>query len=82
MSARALTCREVIGLLSDYVEGVLTTDDHRRVDEHLALCDGCATYLEQIRETMRLSGRVSEEHIPEPERTRCSTRSATGDRSR
>jgi anti-sigma factor RsiW len=69
MSARALTCREVIELLSDYVEGSLSTDDQRRVDEHLALCDGCATYLEQIRETIRLSGMVSEEQVPEPEKT-------------
>jgi predicted anti-sigma-YlaC factor YlaD len=69
MSARALTCREVIELLSDYVEGALSTDDQRRVDEHLALCDGCTTYLEQIRETIRLSGMVSEEQVPEPEKT-------------
>jgi anti-sigma factor RsiW len=69
MSARALTCREVIELLSDYVEGSLSSDDLRRVDEHLALCDGCATYLEQIRETIRLSGMVSDEQVPEPEKT-------------
>ena len=48
---------------------MLTTDDHRRVDEHLALCDGCATYLEQMRETIRLSGMVSEDRVPEPEKS-------------
>jgi predicted anti-sigma-YlaC factor YlaD len=69
MSAEALTCHDVIELLSDYIEGVLTADDHRRVDEHLALCDGCATYLEQMRETIRLSGMVSEDHVPEPEKS-------------
>lgn len=69
MSAEALTCHEVIELLSDYIEGVLTADDHRRVDEHLALCDGCATYLEQMRETIRLSGMVSEDNVPEPEKS-------------
>ena len=69
MSERALTCHEVIELLSTYIEGGLTVDDRRRVDEHLALCDGCTTYLEQMRETIRLSGLVTEEQVPEDEKT-------------
>jgi len=69
MSEQGLTCQEVIELLSSYVEGGLTADDRRRVDEHLALCDGCTTYLEQMRETIRLSGMVTEEQVPEDEKT-------------
>ena len=68
MSERALTCHEVIELLSTYIEGGLTADDRRRVDEHLALCDGCTTYLEQMRETIHLSGLVTEEQVPEDEK--------------
>lgn len=68
MSDQALTCHEVIELLSNYIEGALTNGDRRRVDEHLALCDGCTTYLEQMRETIRLSGMVSEDQVPEPEK--------------
>ncbi|HEX3298479.1 MAG TPA: zf-HC2 domain-containing protein [Actinomycetota bacterium] len=68
MSDQSLTCHEVIDLLSNYIEGALTGDDRRRVDEHLALCDGCATYLEQMRETIRLSGMVSEEEVPETDK--------------
>ena len=69
MSDQALTCHEIIELLSTYIEGGLTADDRRRVDEHLALCDGCTTYLEQMRETIRLSGKVTEEQVPEDEKT-------------
>ena len=69
MSEQGLTCQEVIELLSSYIEGGLTVDDRRRVDEHLALCDGCTTYLEQMRETIRLSGMVTEEQVPEDEKT-------------
>jgi predicted anti-sigma-YlaC factor YlaD len=69
MSDQALTCHEIIELLSTYIEGGLTADDRRRVDEHLALCDGCTTYLEQMRETIRLSGMVTEEQVPEDEKT-------------
>ena len=68
MSEQGLTCQEVIELLSSYIEGALTVDDRRRVDEHLALCDGCTTYLEQMRETIRLSGMVTEEQVPEDEK--------------
>ena len=69
MREQGLTCQEVIELLSSYIEGGLTADDRRRVDEHLALCDGCTTYLEQMRETIRLSGMVTEEQVPEDEKT-------------
>ena len=65
MSEQALTCHDVIELLSDYIEGALSDDDRARVDEHLGLCDGCATYLEQMRETIRLTGMVTEEQVPE-----------------
>ena len=68
MSDQALTCHEIIELLSTYIEGGLTADDRSRVDEHLALCDGCTTYLEQMRETIRLSGMVTEEQVPEDEK--------------
>ncbi|HEV8087277.1 MAG TPA: zf-HC2 domain-containing protein [Actinomycetota bacterium] len=68
MSEQPLTCHEVIELLSNYIEGALSADEHRRVDEHLAICDGCTTYLEQMRETIRLSGMVTEEQVPEDDK--------------
>jgi anti-sigma factor RsiW len=69
MSERSLTCHEVIELLSNYIEGALSSDERRRVEEHLALCDGCAIYLEQMRETIRMAGMVTEEQVPQDERT-------------
>jgi anti-sigma factor RsiW len=68
MSDRALTCHEVIEIITDYLEGALPADDRRRVDEHLAICDGCTTYLEQMRETIRLTGMLTEEQIPEDQK--------------
>jgi anti-sigma factor RsiW len=58
-----LACREVVELVTDYIEGALPPDEAARVETHLAACDGCTTYVEQIRETIRLAGRVSEEQI-------------------
>ena len=70
MTARTLTCREVIDLLTDYVEDALPEQERRRVEAHLASCDGCTTYFEQMRETIRLTGMLTEEQIPEEERQR------------
>ena len=68
MSDRALTCHEVIEIITDYLEGALPVDDRRRVEEHLAICDGCTTYLEQMRETIRLTGKLTEEQVPEEQK--------------
>ena len=70
MTARTLTCREVIDLLTDYVEDALPEQERRRVEAHLASCDGCTTYLEQMRETIRLTGMLTAEQIPEAGRAR------------
>jgi anti-sigma factor RsiW len=70
MSEGALTCHEVVELITDYIEEVLPPEDRRRVEEHLAICDGCATYLEQMKETIRLTGMLTEEQIPEDQKRR------------
>ena len=64
MSERALTCHEVIDILTEYIEDALPVEERRRVEEHLAACDGCTAYLEQLRETIRLTGMLTEEQIP------------------
>ncbi|MFC7623290.1 anti-sigma factor family protein [Microlunatus sp. GCM10028923] len=53
-----LTCRELVGLITDYLEGALPEPDARRFDSHLTGCDGCTTYLEQFRRTIGLAGRL------------------------
>jgi anti-sigma factor RsiW len=58
-----LGCREVVEILGDYLEGAMAPADRARLEKHLAECDGCAAYLEQLRATIRLSGRLSEEAV-------------------
>jgi predicted anti-sigma-YlaC factor YlaD len=58
-----LTCREVVELVTNYVEGAMTAAERRRVDVHLAGCDGCTRFLEQMRRTVQLAGRVTEEDV-------------------
>jgi hypothetical protein len=49
-----VACRELVGLLSDYLDDVLDPGWRARVDEHLRHCDGCTNYLDQIRATVDL----------------------------
>jgi anti-sigma factor RsiW len=54
----------VIDILTEYLEDALPAEGRRRVEAHLAICDGCTAYLETMRETIRLTGMVTEEQIP------------------
>jgi predicted anti-sigma-YlaC factor YlaD len=56
---QGLACIEFVEFVTDYVEGVMSEDDARRVEAHLAECDGCEEYLEQVLTTITLSGRLT-----------------------
>ena len=61
-----VTCHEVVEFVTDYLENTLSRDDRHAFEHHLAGCDGCTNYLDQMRETIRLTGRLSAEAL-EPE---------------
>jgi predicted anti-sigma-YlaC factor YlaD len=58
-----IVCRELVELVTPYLEGVLPPEERAAVDHHLDSCNGCRTYLEQIRLTIRAIGHVSDEAI-------------------
>jgi hypothetical protein len=53
-----LACRQLVEVVTDYLDGVLPADWREHVDEHLAGCDGCTQYMRQIRDTVRLLARL------------------------
>jgi anti-sigma factor RsiW len=53
-----LSCEELVELVTDYLDGALDAVTERRFREHLARCDACAVYLEQMRTTVRLLGSI------------------------
>ena len=59
----ALVCQQVVELVTDYLEDALTAADRRRFEQHLAGCPHCTEYLAQMRETIRLSGRITPEDL-------------------
>ena len=61
----ALTCKELVEIVTEYLEGTLSLDERARFEAHLAPCRGCTAYLDQMRKTVTLVGHLSEEAIPE-----------------
>jgi len=62
---RTLTCQELVELVTSYLEGGLSEADRARFEEHVAACDGCTNYLEQVRTTIRLTGMLTPESLSE-----------------
>ena len=60
---RDLVCQQVVELVTDYLEGGLRGTARRRFEKHLAGCPHCTEYLAQMRETIRLAGRVTPEDL-------------------
>lgn len=59
-----IACREVVEVVTAYLEGALAPAEHRRLEAHLAACEHCSAYLEQLRLTIAISGSLSAEEVP------------------
>lgn len=62
--ADELACRELVELVTDYLEDALEPPARARVDAHLAACEGCMTYLEQVRATIAATHHLPAEPVP------------------
>jgi anti-sigma factor RsiW len=59
-----MPCIELVELVTDYLDGVLPPRERRALEHHLTECDGCSSYLEQMRETRRLTGALRVDDVP------------------
>ncbi len=62
--APEMECREFVERVTDYLEGALAPEDRARLEAHLATCPHCRLYLEQMRATLRLTGRLGDTDVP------------------
>jgi anti-sigma factor RsiW len=58
-----MPCRELVELVTDYLDGRLSPADCARFEAHLAECEACRAYLDQFRQTIRVLGRLPEESL-------------------
>ena len=63
-----MTCQELVELVTEYLEDTLAPSERLRFDAHLRTCPGCTAYIEQMRTTIRVLGKLSEESVSEAAR--------------
>lgn len=66
---RDLVCQQVVEMVTAYLEDALSRSDRRRLEKHLSGCPLCTEYLAQMRETIRLAGRLTPEDLSPEMRT-------------
>nr|MBA3304102.1 zf-HC2 domain-containing protein [Acidimicrobiia bacterium] len=49
MIHQSLVCRDLVEVVSDWLDGALSAAERAEVEEHLAICPGCVAYVEQLR---------------------------------
>jgi anti-sigma factor RsiW len=57
------SCQELVELVTEYLEGALPPGERARFEAHIEPCDGCRAYVEQIRTTITLTGRLTPEQL-------------------
>lgn len=75
-----LNCDELVELVTGYLDGALDGDTERRVADHLSGCDGCTTYVDQIRQTITALG-SSPADVELPDEVRAQLLAAFEDRA-
>ncbi|WP_242338276.1 MULTISPECIES: anti-sigma factor [Anaeromyxobacter] len=58
-----LSCRELVELVTDYLEATLPVEERTRFELHLTYCDWCRTYLAQMRRVLERAGELTEESV-------------------
>ena len=61
---RELVCQQAVEVVTDYIEGSMSRADRRRFEAHLSSCPNCTAYLDQMRSTIQLTGRLRSEELP------------------
>ena len=60
----AISCQEVVEVVTEYLEGRLAPEDAKIFEAHLDLCDGCRWYVEQMRTTIAAAGKIETADVP------------------
>jgi anti-sigma factor RsiW len=66
----AISCADALELMTDHIEGALSEADAARMRAHLAGCEACRVYLDQLRSTIEIVRETgpAEEFLVDPER--------------
>ena len=60
---RELTCKELVELVTGYLDDTLPARQRRRFEAHIAACDRCTAYLAQMEMIIRITGTLAEADV-------------------
>jgi len=60
-----VACQQWVELVTDYLDGALPRRLVRAIDRHLAGCEHCREYLDQMRRTIALTGAMGVDDVPD-----------------
>ena len=60
-----MLCKEMLGSLSDYIDGDLEAELCAEIDRHVASCDHCSIVVDTLRRTVTLYHHHVHEPLPE-----------------
>jgi anti-sigma factor RsiW len=63
-----ISCREVVEIVTEYLDGALPPEAVAQLEVHLAACPPCRVYVEQIRQTARVAAAAEAELEVHPDR--------------
>ncbi len=63
-----LTCQELVELVTGYLEGALSPGEQAAFEDHMSRCGGCGNYIRQMRQTIALTGKLTEADLEPPAR--------------
>jgi anti-sigma factor RsiW len=63
MTEPDITCRELVELVTAYLDGAMEPSERQRLEAHLGDCRSCRHYLDQMRRTIAAVGQLPEESV-------------------
>lgn len=64
-----LACNELVELVTDYFEGALSDEERQRFEDHVSECPGCDNYIDQMRKTIAVVGRIEVDDLSDETRS-------------
>ena len=58
-----LSCKELVELVTDYLEATLPAEQRARFERHLSYCGPCTHYVQQMRLTIKTLGKLTEDDL-------------------
>ena len=58
-----MVCKDLVELVTSYLEGSMPAEQRLRFEQHIAFCGPCVRYLDQMRETIAITGTLREDDL-------------------